>query len=395
MSMKVRFLYIVFLALIGVAESFSLKVYAGMPGNDFRLTVPYVESGGKLSVKVLVNGVEGHFLLDTGAPCCVTGSFARKAGIVADSARTVQMQDSNGALTSTHLVELAELRLADSSISFTRLEAVLWEPGHLMEQFGVDGIIGYNLFRRGAIQFDAERRVLTFASSVDKLSVDYATAIPLVDDPFLALLQVNLGGGACDTVMFDSGAASFYEISAASLDRLEKSGKKAVRVLGSGSGILSFGAAGLEAGSVKRRVCMPDFSVGRARFRNVTSITTDAPDSRMGSALLHHGMLTIDYMGRMAYFSPKERRAVNLYEKDWDVVITVMNDSLCAGLVWDYAKLPLKGGERIVAVNGQRFGRVNMQDALTKGLLYMPGNKAKITYLDATGKECEVTIRKR
>lgn len=382
------------LTLIGTAGGFSLKVHARMAGNDFRVTVPYVESGGKLSVKVLVNGVEGNFLLDTGAPCCVTGSFARKAGIAADSTKTVEVQDSNGALATTHLVELAELRL-DPSVSFARLEAVLWEPGHLMEQFGVDGIIGYNLFRRGAIQFDAERRTFTFASSIDKLTVDYASAIPLVDDQFLALLKVNLGGGACDTVMFDSGAAAFYEISAASLDRLMQKGKKAVRVLGSGSGILSFGAAGLESGSVKRRVCLPEFALGRARFRKVTSVTTDAPDSRMGSALLRHGALTIDYMGRMAYFLPKERRAVNLYEKDWDVVITVMNDSLCAGLVWDYAKLPLKGGERIVGVNGQRFGRVNMQEALTKGLLHMPGDKARITYLDEAGNEREVTIRKR
>lgn len=392
--MKVHIVSIVSLLLSVFLDILPIEVQARIPGNDFRVTVPYVESGGKLMVKVLVNGVEGHFLIDTGAPCCVTGTFARKAGIEADSARTVDVQDSNGALASTHLVELAELKLTPS-VSFTRLEAVLWEPGHLMEQFGVDGIIGYNLFRRGAIQFDATQRTFTFASSVDKLSVDYTTAIPLVNDRFLALLQVNLGGGACDTVMFDSGASAFYEISALSLDRLEKKGKKAVRVLGSGSGILSFGAAGLEDGSLKKRVCLPDFSLGRARFRDVTSVTTDAPNSRMGSALLQHGALTIDYLGRMAYFLPNERRAVNLYEKDWDVVITVMNDSLCAGLVWDYAKLPLKGGERIVAVNGQRFGQVNMQEALTKGLLHMPGDKARITYLDATGKECEVTIRKR
>lgn len=372
----------------------ALSGYARQAGNDFRVSVPYEERGGKLEVTVEVNGVKGRFLIDTGAPCCVTGSFARRAGIVADSARTVDVQDSNGALATTHLVELAELKL-DPSVSFTRLEAILWEPGHLMEQFGIDGIIGYNLFRRGAIQFDAERHVFTFASSAAGLDVDYTTALPMIDDRFLVLLQVNLGGGACDTVMFDSGAAAFYEISMASLDRLEKKGRKTVRVLGSGSGVLSFGAAGLEDGSLKRRVCLPDFSLGRARFQNVTSVTTDAPDSRMGSALLHYGDLTIDYMGRMVYYRPKERRKVKMYEKDWDVLITVMNDSLCAGLVWDYAKLPLKGGERIVAVNGQRFGKVNMQEALTTGMLYMPGDKARITYIDEQGREREVTIRKR
>ena len=42
----------------------------------FRAVVPYVEQNGKFMIDVTVNGTRGRFLLDTGAPCCVSYSFA-------------------------------------------------------------------------------------------------------------------------------------------------------------------------------------------------------------------------------------------------------------------------------------------------------------------------------
>lgn len=131
-------------------------------------------------------------------------------------------------------------------------------------------------------------------------------------------------------------------------------------------------------------------------FEEVTSVTTDAVDSRIGSDLLRYGTVIADYRSNVFYFIPYDnRKKLNLYEKDWDVVITVMDDHLCAGLVWDYAGLPLHGGERIVAVNGVRYDKVDLYEAITRGLIHLPGDKARIVYIGEDGKEHEVTIRKR
>lgn len=48
---------------------------------QFRVEVPFEDKNGKLIVEVSVNGIGGHFLIDTGAPCCISDSYARKIGV--------------------------------------------------------------------------------------------------------------------------------------------------------------------------------------------------------------------------------------------------------------------------------------------------------------------------
>lgn len=267
--------------------------------------------------------------------------------------------------------------------------------GDMLENLHIDGVIGYNLLKLGILKLDARTGSMTFTNYDGGLGIDYTRAIPMLPDSYLTLLRVQLKDGACDTVMFDSGAKSFYELSMKSFSNLRTAGK-ALEVKGAGQGVLSLGAAGLEGKSQKYRVVIPQFKLGNFLFEEVTSVTTDAVDSRIGSDLLRYGTVIADYRSNVFYFIPYDnRKKLNLYEKDWDVVITVMDDHLCAGLVWDYAGLPLHGGERIVAVNGVRYDKVDLYEAITKGLIHLPGDKARIVYIGEDGKEHEVTIRKR
>lgn len=317
----------------------------------------------------------------------------QKAGI-RDEGRTAQGVDSNGAAVSTSVVNIPSLKL-DSVFTFTRLQAMKWAEGDMLENLHIDGVIGYNLLKQGILKLDARTGSMTFTNYDGGLGIDYTRAIPMLPDTYLTMLRVQLKDGACDTVMFDSGAKSFYELSTKSFSRL-RTVSKALEVKGAGQGVLSLGAAGLEGKSQKYRVVIPQFRLGNFLFEEVTSVTTDAVDSRIGSDLLRYGTVIVDYRSNVFYFIPYDnRKKLNLYEKDWDVVITVMDDHLCAGLVWDYAGLPLHGGERIVAVNGVRYDKVDLYEAITRGLIHLPGDKARIVYIGEDGKEHEVTIRKR
>ena len=69
-----------------------------------------------------------------------------------------------------------------------------------------------------------------------------------------------------------------------------------------------------------------------------------------------------------------------MYRKTWNVEITVMGDYLTAGFIWESAAKDLSGGERIVAVNGKRFDKVDMDEAMTTITLtplvdLIPGDK--------------------
>lgn len=359
----------------------------------FHLQTPYQNVNGKLLVSASVNGVKGRFILDTGAPCCLTWSFASRASVKMEG-QTLTAEDSNGLTTQNAVVVLDSLNLG--GVSFRGLQAMCLAQGNMVEAFGLDGIIGYNLFKMGAVKFDGKNSLFLFDADPSALSLPTTCAQPLIEDPYIVRVPVSLGEGRSDTVMFDSGAESFYEMSNARYLTL-KNTLGEIRQLGSARGILSAGAAGLEKGSTKYRLKIPHFALGTARFDNVTTITTDGTDSRIGSSLLTLGDVAIDYRHNLFYFIPNDTtRVPNLYQPEWDVVITVMEGHLCAGLVWDTAGLPLKGGETIVSVNGQSFKDVDLRQATTTPMINMSGDTATIGYLDAaTGQEKQVTIHRR
>lgn len=358
----------------------------------FRSIVPYTEQNGKLLIDATVNGQRGRFLLDTGAPCCVSYSFAHRLGLKGGSEQTGQ--DSNGRPVTTTIVTLDSLRIG--AVLFRNVQAMQWNKGNPVEQFGIDGILGYNLMQKGIVKFSARPRTFVFTTISDSLGLDFSHAVSLLPDPYVPLVEVKLPKAVADTVMFDLGAHALYEMSERSYLRLA-SERAGISTLAEGKGSLSIGAAGVEQITSKHRVKIPHLDLAGFDFRNVATVTTGARDSRIGSELLKYGDVVIDFPRRTFYFLPHEgKNSAEVYVPEWEVVpIATLGGTMVAGIVWN-SRLPIRQGDRIVAVNGRRFDNIDLVEATTRGILSMPGNKAEITFVDArTGKETTITIHRK
>ena len=376
------------IAFIGELALFAqLSLFA-----QYRVTLPYVMENGKITINAEVNGHQGRFLVDTGAPCSLTYSFMQRAGIVPFD--SVQVQDSNGHLLTTRVAELESLKL--NGFTFSRLQAICLEKGNMVENFKIDGIIGYNLMKMGIVKLDGSNHTFTLTSSEKGLGIDSLYAIPLVKDPYLVRIPVRFADNEQDTVMFDSGASSFYAMSATSHRRLSEKKTNSFEQLGKGVGILSLGVSGVEKASVKYRLKIPHFSIGNHSFRNVTTITTYAMDSRIGSGLLNHGDIVINYRKGMFYYIPSvSGETPDMYQKEWDAVITVIDNYLTVGMVWNTEESPLKGGERIVEIEGKKYDKVDLYKATTTNLLQLPDKEAHIKYIDKETGEIKSTVIRR
>lgn len=377
------------IAFIGELALFAqLSLFA-----QYRVTLPYVMENGKITINAEVNGHQGRFLVDTGAPCSLTYSFMQRAGIVPFD--SIQVQDSNGHLLTTRVAELESLKL--NGFTFSRLQAICLEKGNMVENFKIDGIIGYNLMKMGIVKLDGSNHTFTLTSSEKGLGIDSLYAIPLVKDPYLVRIPVRFADNEQDTVMFDSGASSFYAMSATSHRRLSEKKTNSFEQLGKGVGILSLGVSGVEKASVKYRLKIPHFSIGNHSFRNVTTITTYAMDSRIGSGLLNHGDIVINYRKGMFYYIPSVSGEIpDMYQKEWDAVITVIDNYLTVGMVWNTEESPLKGGERIVEIEGKKYDKVDLYKATTTNLLQLPDKEAHIKYIDKeTGEIKSAVIRRK
>lgn len=357
--------------------------------SQFKVEVPYTEENGKLIVEAKINGCNGHFIVDTGAPCALSHSFIERAGKAKGQEAT--FQDANGNIMNSQVITLDYLKLG--AIEFTGLQAVVLPANNIIETFHIDGVIGYNLFRMGCIRLNGKKHTLTFSSKPMVEAADSVYSTPLVKDRYLTLLPVTLGKNVKDTVMFDSGASDYYTMSVHQYPRI-KHAKARLKVLGSGSGTLSAGAAGVEQSTKKYRLCVPQFSLCQNSFKDVTTITTSAPSSRIGTGFLTFGDIAIDYKKGLFYFIPYEANKVpNLYQPEWDVVIVVSQNKLVAGMVWDTKHSPLRGGEQIVEINGVSYaGDVDMYKAITKGVIPASTNKLSIKYIDPNTGETRSTV---
>lgn len=219
----------------------------------FRAVVPYVEQNGKFMVDVTVNGTRGRFLLDTGAPCCVSYSFARRAHITLGEAQTGQ--DSNGRPVTARMAQLDSLRLG--SVDFRNVAAMCWPEGSPTERFGIDGILGYNLMQMGIVKLSRATRTFVFTTLTDSLGLDFSHATPLLPDPYVPMIEVRLDKAVVDTVMFDLGAHALYEPAVRNYARLSQAGS-AFRTQASAMGSLSMGASGIEPPTLKHCVKVPD-----------------------------------------------------------------------------------------------------------------------------------------
>ena len=128
----------------------------------------------------------------------------------------------------------------------------------------------------------------------------------------------------------------------------------------------------------------------------MAAVTTGGHDSRIGARLLEYGDVAIDFRRRTFYFLPHDgKTSADVYLADWEVIPTATLDGkIVAGVVWN-KKLPIQQGDRIVALNGQRFDTIDLATATTRGLLSLPGNKATVTFVNArTGREETTTMRR-
>lgn len=370
-----------------------------LPAKAFYMETSYGMENGKMIVTAAVNGVRGKFIVDTGAPCCLSANFAKKCGIPAESGIPQRSQDSNGNIVMSHVVQVRSFALG--GVDFQQLQAMRMAPNSVIDQFGIDGIVGYNLLKQGKAKFDGRNRRFIMSDDDEKLGIDYNCGVVMVPDHFLALIPVRMGVQT-DTVMFDTGAESLYEMCTKTYDRV-RSATADINLLATGKGTLSMGAAGMEDASVKYRLKMPEFNIGNSAFANVTTITTDAHDSRIGNELLKFGDVIIDYAEGIFYFQPYEQEKVpDCYQPDWNVVPVVMGNKVVAGMVWEAPQNGLNtmpqpdivAGDQIVAIGDTRCETVDMRMATTTNLFNMNPYGTKITYRSSkTGKEETMTIK--
>ena len=295
---------------VGPAQS--LSVYsrptapptgASIDGGAASVTVPFRLLNNHIYVAAKVNGKGPYtFLVDTGGHTLLSPRLVSDLGLKSVG-QTTMTGAGEGHSTSgfAHFDEIAigGVRLRDQ-VGFA---TEIYDPS--IEGLPVDGMVGFELFRRMAVQIDYGRRTMTFTDPARFTPKGAGTAIPFVFYDHLPNVK-GLIGDLPARFDIDTGSRSEIDITSPFVAAHQLRAKFSKGV----STVTGWGVGGPARSYVVR---MPAVTLGGIKTENVVaglseskrgSISDPNYEVNVGSGFLKRFVATFDYAHQTMYLKP-------------------------------------------------------------------------------------------
>jgi len=309
---------------------------------------------GKILMEAEIGGSKSKFILDTGAPLCITQECQEKNNYQLLYETTIT--DANGLNHQSKIVNVKEFKIGD--LIYRNIPALVVDlKSSVLECFGVDGLIGSNLLRFGAVQIDWKNQKVILSNSYKNFHLQKADGEPLLvnDVQSSPYLTVSINAKITDRLLIDTGSDDFYSFTVKGLDYVQSKGYLKEAVLMKSNGSSSVGLYGSFIQGSDKLVKIDSLTIGKmAHLHGFHTVTTNDDQSRIGVYLLRQGLTTIDYPNELFFFK--------LYNSDFkyeyvtfgfDFIID--NKKIIAGSVWidsDAEKKGLSVGDEIIDIEG-------------------------------------------
>lgn len=350
--------------------------------------IKYFNTKKEIVDHVVLKNERHKFIFDTGAPLCISKEIQAKNSY--DILHKVPMRDATNRVDTVIIVEVDTFAFGNIKILNIPALVVDFKNSPIGCQ-GIEGIIGSNIARFFIVRFDVLSNKVILTNDSEKIrefpTQDFKPVF--LDFQSNAFFEIGFGGGFKDTVHFDSGKSSYYDMNfeiAKSLIETEKPKHYKGRGF-AGQGV--FGTGEIEN---LFRILSP-ISLSNVLLDKVIIESTQAK-SRIGREVLNYGTLTIDYINSQ-YSFVKYPKTFYQTKPFYGFDIIAENNKLIASVVWENTVASQKGihsGDEIISVNGKRFNNLNsceIESILTKEL---EKSKIRISFLN-NGKERSIKLK--
>jgi predicted aspartyl protease len=317
----------------------------------------------KVIVPVKINEKTYRFILDTGAPNIISKELDEVLNPkIID---TIPIYDASEKSEKLKLVLIEKIELGN--LEFVNTATLVQDFGsdNPLKCFGIDGFIGSNMLRNSIIQFDLKNKKLRITDNKKKLNLKkkYSSKIKLTETQSNPYVWIELKGKdkGREEVLIDTGMDGLYDLSMTNYKIFEN--KNIFKVIGVSKGASGVGMFGSPESGLQYQLLLPQMKIKHFTLENLTTITGNDNNSRIGSELLKYGILTIDYINKRFYFQ-SQNESVIIKDEDVGFSGTLENGNLIVGLVWDdELKNEISYGDVILEINGKPF---NLCELLNK-----------------------------
>jgi predicted aspartyl protease len=364
----------------------------GTSQKNYFSVVKFESFHGFMIVTAKIKGDDYKFMLDTGAPNCVSTALQKKLNFKA--LNKVSFGDSNGTTDSTTAVTVDAIEFG--GVTFNDVPTFVMDSPLFVDCMKVDGLIGSNMLKNSIVRFSYADSTITLTDNIEKLNIPekYASDMMLTPNQSSPYITVKMEGKGKNTeqLLFDTGFNGFYDFANRHYKVFEN--RNVFSVEAEGYGRSSVGLNGNGKDVPRKRLKIHQMNVNGTAFQNVSTETSTDPNSKIGHKILKYGNATLDYKNKKFYFEPFKEK-VDLAEKNFPFQARINDDKLFIGIVWDKSSMKnYEVGDQIIAIDGVNCEYVSICNAAT-GKLFAGKDKAKLTIKDRNGLVKDIIVEKK
>lgn len=326
---------------------------------------------GKIILPVKINNKTYKFLLDTGAPNCLTKNLNN--ALNPEILQKISVSDANKNKSIMNVVKIPELEIGNiiflNSVALSSND----DKNLVFDCFSIDGFIGSNMLRNSIIQIDTKNKILRITNNKEKLDFNKKSGIKLSlignqSSPYI-WLNMKDKKTAKEQVLLDTGMKGFYDISNRNYNLLKK--ENIIKIINIGNGTKDISLFGNSNINEQLRLIIPEINISNSIFYNISTTTTNDSNSRIGVDLFEYGVGTIDFINKKFYFDNFNENSIDLKEKLIGFSPTIIENKLSIGIVWDEnLKDKMHTGDEIIELNGTNYENYNICDLISKKSIF-------------------------
>jgi len=262
-------------------------------------TIPLAEHHQRLFLPVTIAGHRSEALLDSAAEATIVDiGFAKEIGLTGGTAVGIK---GSGGSAGASLIANVDIRVGNTRLAPATIAVVdLGDVSRRLNGRPIAMVLGRNFFDQGRWAIDLRRATIAAAP---RSRPPAGVRLPLSTRRGLETLAVQVEGHPAVPAVFDLGNGNEVLIGAAYAAR--------IGVLRDGRQQGAHAGGGIGGAITRTSVILRWIDVGGVRFRNVNASidpTDSAEDLNIGTSILRHFRMTVDYPQHRLWLAPARGR---------------------------------------------------------------------------------------
>jgi hypothetical protein len=259
-------------------------------------------------VPTTINGITYHFLLDTGAPTCISEDIFKKLKLeVKDSIKGTDFYGNQKWVKQT---TISSLQLKNFEINNRTVSVIKVLQPFKHKKTVIDGYLGSDAFNNLIIKIDTKNKQLKISKSLFNMKHEKTISVKFntFGSQNTPLLLTSYSDGSCqDTAIFDTGSRILYEIKMDSYNKLISNNSiKKENIMGTvaSQDNYSSGLFGKHNDTTINYFAKIDsVSIGKIVMHGFPVLTfSNKHYSVIGAQFLKYGIVTFDFKNNLFFF---------------------------------------------------------------------------------------------